>query len=355
MTGDPEIGNVDWEKYNHQYLWLMVMTADPHHLMRHAHHLSDFASTTNKKIEEIQSNLQRIFSSWSGDAAKTAADKIGPVLEWAYSSATKASEIAHRLGEYATAINTARVDMPPPTDYGQLNAVHNGGSAEIGDPTMNYFELKAIANNHTATSADAAASKAKAIEVVRVYEQNSRKAYAGTPTFTQPPKIPGIPSIPPSPEPPSRRPLTLTPMPTHDPTPVPPGPGATAQPVDATSLSGYVGPSSGTGALGVPGGSGMLSGLGAVGGVPGAIGSGPGVSSLPGVGLLPNPAVEEGQLDPLAAEQAAAAEGEAGWPGFMPAGAGGRSTRDGEHRDRFSLRPDLIGELPPTYPPVLGL
>jgi hypothetical protein len=37
-------------------------------------------------------------------------------------------------------------------------------------------------------------------------------------------------------------------------------------------------------------------------------------------------------------------------------GAGGRrGDRDGEHHDRYAGRPDLIGELPPAFPPVLGL
>lgn len=339
----------DWEKYNHQYLWLMVMRADPQGLMNRAYDLSGHAATMNRTVEDIQSRLQSLFSSWGGEAAQTAADKINPVLEWAYDSATKASDVANRLGEYARAINTARITMPPPTDNGQVDAVHSGGSAEIGDPTMNYFELKAIVNRQTATPTQAEASKDKAIQVVRVYEKASHTASKNMPTFTRPPGIGPFPPMPPSPEPQHRPDFPVT----H------PGsssqPSAARQSVGATTLSSYVGPPSGTGAFGAPGGSGILGGLGSTGGMPGAIGSGPGMSPVSGVGLLPNnPVAEEGQLDPLVAEQAAAAE-EAGWPGCMPMGAGGRSNRDGEHRDRFSPHPDLIGELPPTYPPVLGL
>jgi hypothetical protein len=51
---------------------------------------------------------------------------------------------------------------------------------------------------------------------------------------------------------------------------------------------------------------------------------------------------------------AAAAE-EGGWGGFAPMGGGARSERDGDHRDRYAGKPDLFGELPPAYPPVLGL
>lgn len=332
MTSEHAIDNTDWDKYNHQYLWLMLMSAKPKSMMDHAHELSNLAATMNQNAEEIQSQLQKLLSSWSGEAAQAAADAINPVLEWAYGSATKASTIAARLGEYAMAINTARADIPPPVDYPQLESFDHGDAADVGNATMNYFELMAMVDHKPATSAQATASKNQAVDVVRVYEQRSHTAYQGMPTFTKPPQIRGVPADAPSAEPPP----TTAHNPSH--------PGSTDQ-SGTTTLSSYAGPPSG--GSGVPGSSALFGS----GGMPGG---GPGASPLSGVGLLPNsPAAEEGQFDPLAAEQAAAEEG--GWQGFAPRGQRGRSDRDGEHRDRYAARRDVVGELPPAFPPVLGL
>jgi hypothetical protein len=51
----------------------------------------------------------------------------------------------------------------------------------------------------------------------------------------------------------------------------------------------------------------------------------------------------------------AAVEEPAGWNGFAPMAGGRRGDEDAQHRDRYAGRPDLIGELPPAFPPVLGL
>lgn len=53
----------------------------------------------------------------------------------------------------------------------------------------------------------------------------------------------------------------------------------------------------------------------------------------------------------------AAMEEPAGWNGFAPMGALGRAPgdQDGTHQNKYGQESGLIGELPPTFPPVIGL
>ncbi|HEX3588286.1 MAG TPA: PPE domain-containing protein [Pseudonocardiaceae bacterium] len=352
------LGHTHWEHYSHQQMWDMIMSADPKAVMGRATDMSDLAKAMGEDAEQVRSTLQTLLSSWSGPAADQTAAAIKPVLDWAAEAATTATEIAARMGHYAEAINTARTHMPAPVDYRQLNAVADGQTVTVSDLDVNAPELSAMAHGHTATAEQAAASKSKAVEVMRRYEHTSATAYHGMPTFSRPPKLPGLVSQPPAPTmPPPPGPVPTQP-PGHDKTePSPTAPASTLpSSVGATTPSSFVGPLS-------PGGLGA-----AVGGGPGLVGTGGaigggGIGAAGAVGasnpLVSGAAVGEGAMS--TAGRMAAAEGElaaeqGGWGGFAPMGGGGaRSGQDGEHRDKYAGKPDLFGELPPAFPPVLGL
>jgi hypothetical protein len=142
---------------------------------------------------------------------------------------------------------------------------------------------------------------------------------------------------------------------------------------ETTSTSGFVSPTGG----GVPGSGGVLgaggvlggglpgTGSGAMSGAVGGVlsgGAGAGVGPLAGArvmsgfGPLSGAEEETAASMRMSAANAAGLAEEGGWAGFPPMGAGGRrSGEDGEHRDQYAGKPDLVGELPPAYPPVLGL
>ncbi|HEX5117871.1 MAG TPA: PPE domain-containing protein [Pseudonocardiaceae bacterium] len=336
-----ELGKVAWENYTHQNLWDMILPADPKEIMHRADQLNTLAADMDSAVEGVRDAMQKLMSAWSGNAADTANQAVTPALDWATQAATTASEIAHRLGAYADAIDKARADMPLPADFRQMDA-HAAGAAPM--PT-----------GETGT----AAGKQQAVHVMRRYEHASAQAYHGLPTFQHPPTVGHLPAPGPAPEPPAT--VTPTPpLPQPVPLPLPQPPTSHDGPLPdvgsaSTSLSSFTGPVGPAGVIGGPGSGGLAAGLpggspvGPFGGVP-AGAAVPGTAPVSGAGVL---AAGPARLGPAGA-MAEAAE-EPGWGGFAPMGQGGRGDRDGEHRDKFAGRPDLVGDLPPAFPPVLGL
>ncbi|MDU0288092.1 hypothetical protein NUG22_02660, partial [Saccharothrix longispora] len=80
----------------------------------------------------------------------------------------------------------------------------------------------------------------------------------------------------------------------------------------------------------------------------GAPAFGPGGSS--GVlGAVPGGAAARGGVGPVAG-----AGGPQGFGMYPPTAPGGAREEDGEHRNRYDLGLDLLDDLPPAFPPVLG-
>jgi PPE family len=307
MSKKVQLGHVPWSNYSHERLWRMVMSADPAALQQRATHLDTLATRMGAAGRDAHRTLETLLATWSGGTADQVAAVVRPVLDWMATAATTGTEIAARLGRFAEAVNQAREDMPIP----------------VGT---------------TATPEQAHATKDKAVAVMNRYEAASVQAYHGMPTFTAPPRVPGV-HVPPPVSPPQPTPIVPPISPTQQPMPT-----LSA----ATTPSDFVGSTSGATGFGGPGG---LAGS-AVGGISGGVAGGASAAlpgAVSGAGMI---AATEGEL---AAMNAAQAE-QGGWSGFAPMGAGGqRGAQDGEHRDRYAGRPDLIGELPPAFPPVLGL
>jgi hypothetical protein len=312
VSGKVHLGHVPWSHYSHEQLWHMVMSADPARLHERAAHLDTLAARMGDAGRDAHNTLETLLSSWSGATADQVAAVVRPVLDWMAATATTGTEIAARLGQFAAAANRAREEIPAPV-------------------------------TGAATPDQAHAAKTTADHVMHRYEQASVQAYHGMPTFTKPPTVPGV-HVPPPVAPP--RPAQIQP-------PVPPLPqqpvtSPTTTPSAVTTPADFVGSASGATGFGAPGG--MAGGV--VGGVAGGAAGGA-TAALPGaVSGAGMAAATEGQLAAMTAAEAESA----GWSGFAPMGAGGRrGDRDGEHHDRYAGRPDLIGELPPAFPPVLGL
>jgi hypothetical protein len=357
VSDAPHLGGIQWEQYNHQAMWDMVESADPKDLLNRADELDTLAKHMGDNVNAAYQSIRKLMSTWSGPAADQSASVVQPLLDWASGAATTGSQIAGRLGHYAEALNRARLAMPAPVDATQLDAVANGGTATVGPLDMNEPELTAMAAGDTATQAQADAAKAKAVEVMQRFEEESASAYHGMPTFTRPPKSGSFPSPEPAPEPPIPAPPAppkSTPPPVTPPTSPAPPPGSGAS--SSTSASDYAGPAGvdlGTGASPLPGaGSGVSSGLGSGlgNGVIGVTGLGAGTGPLSGVG-------EEAATQRAGAVAAEEAAEQGNWRGFapMPMNGGRSGDQDGEHRNDYGQESTLFGDLPAAFPPVLGL
>jgi hypothetical protein len=366
VSDTPNLGGIQWDQYNHQAMWDMVESADPKDMLNRADELDTLAKRMGDNVNAAYQSMQKLMSTWSGPAAEQSASVVQPLLDWASGAATTGSQIAGRLGHYAEALNRARLAMPAPVDPAQLDAVANGQAVTVGPVDMNEPELTAMANGDTATQAQAAAAKAKAVEVMQRFEQESASAYHGMPTFTRPPQSgkfpspepapePPIPPAPPGPPRPTPPPAPVTPPTTTDPQPPPSG----SDPSSGTSASDYTGPAglgvdlgTGSGAASPGTGAGLGSGLGN--------GLGNGVIGVTGLGAGAGPASGVGEqaatqrAGALAAEEAAE---QSEWRGFapMPMNGGRGGDRDGEHHNDYGQESNVIGELPAAFPPVLGL
>jgi uncharacterized protein YukE len=347
-----ELGHVPWAHYSHERLWHMVMSADPAALHRRSEHLSTLAHRMGDAGKDVRTTLETLLSTWSGPTAQQVAAVVHPVLKWMAESATTASEIAARLGQYAEAVNQAREDIPYPVYDQQLNAVAADRTVVVPDTPDYALLIEQMAQGKTATSAQAHAAKTRAVQVMHRYERASVHAYSGMPTFTAPPRVPGM-TVPPPAPPPHPAPIVPPPHPVGQVGPVDPTAptGTTTTTSSVTTPSDFAGSTSGAiGATGFSGPGGVAGGLAGsvVGGAAGgAAMAQPGAVS--GAGML---AAAEGRLAAMTAAEA----GQAGWSGFAPMGANGRpGEQDGEHRDRYAGRSDIVGDLPPAFPPVLGL
>lgn len=368
MTHEPALGNIDWENYSHQALWNMIMPAQPKAIMHRAHALDTLAGALDSDIDELHQHLTTLLSTWTGPAAEQTADVIRPVLKWATAAATTASEISHRLGQYADAIDTARHAMPAPV--GALDQVADGKTVTVSDPGENEPELAAMANHDTVTPEQVTAKKSQAVAVMRQFERHSSQASHDMPTFADPPKVRGLPKAMPTPPPPPRptpppttqppgsQPPGSQPPATHDPST---DPGAIGTTTSTSSFvpsmdGGLLGGGGGALGAGLPGGAAMSGGVASGGLLSGGVlsGAAPGLASGPLSGAAADE--ELASMRMAAATNAAELAEEGGWAGFPPMGMGGRrSGQDAEHRVRYAGKPDLVGDLPAAYPPVLGL
>jgi hypothetical protein len=296
---------IDWQHYSHQDMWNMIMAADPRAMFDEATTANDLAAAMGDITIFLNRIAQNVVGAWSGPAAEAAAANIKRFLDWADGTANTVTGVAGLLSTYAHILNGARLSIPVP-DGSDGSATH-------------------------------------ARQVMEHYAQQSQSVsdQLGQHRFSAPPDAKGLPL--PAPEP-AAQPAASAPHPTPHPTTVDALSILSTQPssigTTPSSVTAVPATSGGIGA-GIPG----LPGGAATGGMAG--GSIPGLGSVSVVG-----AMAAGEMAPLMA----AAEEQAGWTGFgsMPMTGRPAGGSDDEHRDRYSGRPDLIGELPPTFPPVLG-
>jgi uncharacterized protein YukE len=378
--------HIDWNGYTHQELYGMIMSANPQAIQERAQAVHNFAQDMHNVTGFVHDTAQNMFGLWSGSSAEQAAHTINEVTNWADHTAETASQVAHSLGHYADALNEARNTMPEPINWGAVHKALSGGTVDLSTSGVNAATIQAIEQGHHPSTQQAQQkeleNKTKAVVVMRKYHATSASIYHATPTFTNPPGITAVPVDPVEP-PPAWPPAGVTwPPPSGPPTgPVDPGKdgggdttttsGAapmTTTGIGTTGLS-PVGVGSGTGsynsgiaALGGFGSGGLVNDEGGWGGFGSSGGAGAPIVAARATALRPGTAsgaaaLEETEVAGSRAAMAAEGQAEAGWGGFAPmggaGGAGGGSDLD--HRNRYGLRPDVIGELPEAFPPVLGL
>ncbi|WNV85867.1 PPE domain-containing protein [Umezawaea sp. Da 62-37] len=362
-------GKINWRAYEHRRLWEMVKSADTGQMATRTYQWQQLAADVDQATADVHKVVQNLVLSWRGPSAVAGAGAASRLTEWAADSSQRAYQVGSGLDTYTAAVDEAARAMPEPVHPTAEKWFRDGYDVTTLDGPEGAYMLKQLLDDHKPSKQEQQEAMDRAVRVMDQYEAASYEVGARLPVFEeaptgttvtpdhQPPAVPVPPPYPPA-----------TPAPTPLPTPAPPDGGPTASPPDGrpdgtTGVASVGAPTHGTPGYGTPG-------YGTPGyGVPGAYGSQPGFGGStynPGGAYATGTGANAGfggASGVIGAGPAAAAAARGGFaPGagggqgygmYPPMAPGGRE-EDGEHRNRYDLGLDLLDDLPPAFPPVLG-
>ncbi|QFZ22122.1 PPE domain-containing protein [Saccharothrix syringae] len=381
-------GKINWRAYTHRQLWDMVKSAEPGRMATRTYEWKKLAEEVDQATADVRRIVQTLVLSWRGPSAVAAAESASRLTEWGADASQRAYQVGTGLDAYTSAVEEAARAMPEPVHPDAERWFREGYDVTTLDGPQGAYMLKQLLDDHMPSKEEQKAAMERAVRVMDEYEHASGEVKRELPTFDEAPVVAQQPSaavyagpttppqvVPPQyPPPDSRVPADphLPPgLPPTGPDPVPP-PG-TRLPDGTTTAAAAGNPGFGTpgfgpsggfggfgptggGAHGVPGGG--PGGFGPLGSGPlgsGPLGSGPLGSGQPGpggasgvLGAVPGGAAARGGFGPVAG-----AGGPQGFGVYPPVAPTNRE-EDGEHRNRYDQGLDLLDDLPPAYPPVLG-
>ncbi|WP_433262713.1 PPE domain-containing protein [Actinosynnema sp. CS-041913] len=360
-------GRINWDVYPHRYLWDMVKSADLGRMGQRGHDWKTLAGDIDQATKDVHDLVEKLVQSWRGPSSVVAAGSVTRLTQWATDASERAFRIGGGLDAYTEAVQEASRRMPEPVHPTAEKWFADGYDVATLDGPQGAYMADQLLDDHMPSKKEQQRAKAEAVRVMRDYEDASRFVHDKLPTFDDAPDgaMPApdhrpdyvgpeqVPDSGPKSGPDGRP----RPEPPHRPVPEPlPG----ARPEGTTTVAAAGGPA-GFGIPGLPGGAsvpggyaaGSAGGHGAFGsGVPGGFGPGgfgpvgPGGSSGV-IGAVPGGAAARGGVGPVGAG------GPQGFGMFPPVAQGGRE-EDLEHRNRYDNGLDLLDDLPPAFPPVLG-
>ncbi|MBB5804513.1 hypothetical protein F4560_004281 [Saccharothrix ecbatanensis] len=340
-------GKINWNAYTHRTLWDMVKSADTARMTTRTVAWRSLADEVDQATADVRTIVQQLVVSWRGPSAVAAAGSASRLTEWAADASQRAYAVGSGLDAYTSAVDEAARRMPEPVHPDAERWFRDGYDVTTLDGPQGAYMLDQLLDDHMPSKKEQQAAMAEAVRVMEEYEAASRGVHTTLPTFEH---APGVARIEPDHRPvpaPLPAPAPVSPV---VPTPTPgvvPGEGTTSV---AAAAAPAVGVPGGYGAFGTPGHGGVHgmpgSGHGGYGG--GSFGPiGPGGAS--GVlGAVPGGAAARGGIGPVVG-----AGGPQGF-GMYPPMAPGNREEDGEHRNRYDNGLDLLDDLPPAFPPVLG-
>jgi hypothetical protein len=362
---EPEnFGKINWRAYTHRQLWDMVKSADAAQMATRTYEWQRLAADVDQATADVQKIVQNLVLSWRGPSAVVAAASASELTKWAAQSSQRAFQVGDGLDGYTSAVQEAARAIPEPVHPDAEKWFRAGYDVTTLDGPQGAYMLKQLLDDHLPDKREQQEAMDRAVRVMEQYEAASHgigralPVFEEAPTGTQPTPdhrpVPPPPS-PPLPSPPPwivRPPVGERPFSPVEPAPVQPD----VRPSEGTTS---VAAASGPGAYGGPGGFGSQAGFGpgggsfAHGGGPGAgVGVGQGGFGSGGasgvLGAVPGGAAARGGVGPVVG-----AGGPQGF-GMYPPMAPGNREEDGEHRNRYDNGLDLLDDLPPAFPPVLG-
>ncbi|MCA1655560.1 MAG: PPE domain-containing protein [Pseudonocardiaceae bacterium] len=338
-------GKVNWDAYQHDQLYDMIMKANLGEMSTRAGQWSALAAKIEATTGEVQRVMERVMGAWRGQAAVNSAASNSRLMQWAADASHTANTVAAGMSTYTDAVGRAQTHMPDPAFATAERNFRDGYTVTgTGGPSTAVL-LRQLLSDGMVSHEQARARKAEAVQVMETYESQSKDVHDSMPHFS---------SVAPTT---NEQPAGWTSRPGEDyggggaaPPPVPPRSGS--DPGVATTAASFVNPQlSGTpGTPGLGGGTGFGGGLGSLGS-----GGSDVIRNSPSFGGLAGGAPFGGR-GPAAGAGAFGTRG-AGGPGSfggMPMGHGTRGDEDKEHKNKYDEGMDFLDDLPPAYPPVFG-
>ncbi len=355
-----QFGRINWDVYEHREMWDMVKSADPGKMGLRTHDWKELAKDVDQATTDVRDLVQKLVGSWHGPSSVAASASVSRLMDWATDVSDRASRVGTGMDAYTDVVQEAARRMPVPVHPDAERWFRAGYDVTTLAGPQGAYMLDQLLDDHLPSQQEKQRAKAEAVQVMQAYEDASRSVHDGLPKFEEAPEGTKVE--------PDHRPQSVGPDRPPQFTPAPPvyqepRPQLPTRPEGVTTTAAAVGPA-GFGIPGLPGGAsvpggyaagspGGHSGFGPGGFGPGGYASGGGFGPLgPGgssgvIGAVPGGAAARGGVVPTGAG------GQGGFGMFPPAAPAGRE-EDREHRNRYDNGLDLLDDLPPAFPPVLG-
>lgn len=339
-------GKVNWEAYQHDQLYDMIMRADVHAMSTRAGVWDKLAVGIEETTGKVQSIMEDVMAGWHGQAAVKSAESNSRLMQWAAEAAGKANKIARGMVGYTDAVTRAQTHMPEPGFASAERNFRDGYTVTgTGGPSTAVL-INQLLSDGMVSHEKARSRKAEAVRVMTTYEDQSKDVHDSMPHFKDPESTVNddVQGWTPGPDDPQvGRPVPPTPPPT----PTPPGGGT--DPGSPTTAAGFADP---TLAGPNPGGG---PGAGPYGGGLGSLGSGGSdiVRNSPGLGGFAGGVPARGAAGVPGMLGGRPGAGMPGAFGGMPMGSS-PGEEDKEHKNKYDEGMDFFDDLPPAYPSVFG-
>jgi hypothetical protein len=367
-------GKINWRAYTHRQLWDMVKSADAAQMATRAYEWQRLAADVDQATADVQKIVQGLALSWRGPSAVAAAESVSELTKWGTQSSQRAFQVGDGLDGYTSVVTEAARAMPEPVHPDAEKWFREGYDVTTLDGPQGAYMLKQLLDDHLPSKREQQEAMDRAVRVMEQYEAAAGGIGRELPVFDEAPVVtnPGADNSPPVALPPWNAPTPPTPPwypqpPRHDPDLTSRPPYDVGSRPDGTTAVASVGgpqvggPGLGGPGLGGPGHAGGPGGFGAhLGSGPFGAGNGPAAGAGSGhggfgpggtsgvLGAVPGGAGARGGVGPVVG-----AGGPQGF-GMYPPTAPGNREEDAEHRNRYDNGLDLLDDLPPAFPPVLG-
>ncbi|MEV4315335.1 PPE domain-containing protein [Actinocrispum sp. NPDC049592] len=351
---DDVFATINWRVYEHRELWDMIQSATPGQLGGMADRWKVVSDGVGSATSAVRKIVERLGQSWRGPSAAEATASVSALANWASGASERAQSVGQGLHIYTTAVERAKHTMPEPVHYYAERWFREGYNVTTLDGPNGLYMLKALLDDHLPTKHEAKEAQEKAILVMKEYEATSRGVHSGLPEpFDAPPPATAV-----QPEPPQIPPGGDGGREQY-PHPLPPAPVPVTTPISGTGVGDTTTAAMATLNPGYP--AGQPSGPGPGPGPNSAYGAGPGVGGVAAGGIVGRGPAGGFGIGPGGARGGAGSVGAAGARGggsgssaYSPFGGAAADEKDGEHKNRYCKGIDLMDDLPPAFPSVLG-